>query len=226
MVHAAVREDILTLRMAPGTAVDEVGLAKQFGLSRTPVREALVMLASEGLVRLLPNRSSIVAPLTLENMNAYFDTLLVLSRSVHVAAALQRNAADLKGLRLLADAFRGSIGSGETLKMVFRQLDLQHGIARASRNSFLDRYYNDCLDNGRRTLLIHYFPHIGVDDLYGTADVHDRMIDAISAGDTEACNRLAGDQIADVVRVVQRSLEPSVAQAVDHGTNVFPRFSV
>src|SRR5205085_12410577 len=57
-VYAQVREDIISLRLPPGADLDEASLEQRFGVSRTPVREALIRLASEGLIVLLPNRGA------------------------------------------------------------------------------------------------------------------------------------------------------------------------
>src|SRR5216684_1398013 len=53
-VYSQVREDIIGLRLPPGSDLDEAGLEQRFGVSRTPVREALIRLASDGLIVLLP----------------------------------------------------------------------------------------------------------------------------------------------------------------------------
>ncbi len=54
MVYDILRDEILDLKLAPGAPIDEVQLAERFGVSRTPVREAMVRLAGEGLVTTLP----------------------------------------------------------------------------------------------------------------------------------------------------------------------------
>ncbi len=223
-IHSSLREDILTLRLAPGSAVDEVGIARQFGLSRTPVREALVMLSGEGLVRFLPNRSSIVSPLTMDNMNSYFDTLLILTRSIMVAAATQRSAGDGVGLRRLLSVFRESIGHKDVFRIVFAQLDLLKGFSEVARNDFLGKFFPTCLDYGRRTMLLHYFPFVSEEELIFVAESYERLIAAVEAGDATACNDIVSEQLNSVVRVVQRSLEPTFAQAVNLATDTYPRF--
>ncbi|MFN4172160.1 MAG: GntR family transcriptional regulator, partial [Pseudorhodobacter sp.] len=57
VVYEMLRDEILDLKLPPGSPIDEVQLAERFGMSRTPIREALVRLAGEGLVETLPNRS-------------------------------------------------------------------------------------------------------------------------------------------------------------------------
>mgnify|MGYP002403200443 CR=1 FL=1 len=223
-IYSSLREDILTLRLAPGSAIDEVAIARQFGLSRTPVREALVMLSGEGLVRFLPNRSSIIAPLTMENMNDYFDTLLILTRSIMVAAATKRAPEDGDRLRQLLSVFRESIGQEDVFRIVFAQLDLLKGFSRVARNDFLGKFFPDCLDYGRRTMLLHYFPFVRHEDLAFIAETYARLIEAVEAGDAVACNEIVSEQLNSVVRVVQKSLEPTVAEAVDLSTDSYPRF--
>lgn len=223
-IYSSLREDILTLRLAPGSAVDEVDVARQFGLSRTPVREALVMLSGEGLVRFLPNRSSIIAPLTMENMNDYFDTLLILTRSIMVAAATKRLPQDGERLRQLLAVFRESIGQEDVFRIVFAQLDLLKGFSLVARNDFLGKFFPTCLDYGRRTMLLHYFPFAAPQDLVFVADTYARLIEAVEKGDTSACNEIVNEQMNSVVRVVQRSLEPTFAESVDLSTDSYPRF--
>ena len=60
-VYAKLRDEILSLTLRPGAPLDEVSLGRRFKLSRSPVREALIRLAGEKLVVILPNRSTVVA---------------------------------------------------------------------------------------------------------------------------------------------------------------------
>jgi DNA-binding GntR family transcriptional regulator len=79
----ALRNEILHLALKPGAKLDEMGLVRKFGISRTPVREALIRLASEGLVFLLPNRGAQVAPLDLVDIAHYFEALELLQCAVN-----------------------------------------------------------------------------------------------------------------------------------------------
>lgn len=73
-----LREMIIDGRLAPGVAIDERSLCEQFGTSRTPLREALKVLASEGLIELLPRRGAIVANISVEDMREKFAVVRVL----------------------------------------------------------------------------------------------------------------------------------------------------
>jgi GntR family transcriptional regulator, rspAB operon transcriptional repressor len=71
-VHERVRNAILDGGLAPGTVMSQVALAEEFGISRTPLREALRMLQSEGLVQGEPNRRVRVAPMTPEDLEQLY----------------------------------------------------------------------------------------------------------------------------------------------------------
>jgi DNA-binding GntR family transcriptional regulator len=64
-IHAALRRDIIVGRLAPRAMLSEQEFAVQFGISRTPVREAMIKLAEEGLVEIFPQYGSFVAPIKL-----------------------------------------------------------------------------------------------------------------------------------------------------------------
>jgi DNA-binding GntR family transcriptional regulator len=67
-VHAALRDQIVEGRLQPGSRLQDVQLAGELGVSRTPIREALLRLAAEGLVENDPNRGFFVAPLRREEI--------------------------------------------------------------------------------------------------------------------------------------------------------------
>ena len=67
-IHAAIRQDIVTLRLRPGVRLSENELAVRFGTSRAPVREALIRLVEEGLIEVQPQRGSFVSRISLAAM--------------------------------------------------------------------------------------------------------------------------------------------------------------
>jgi DNA-binding GntR family transcriptional regulator len=87
MVYAALRDDILELRRTPGEVLDEAEIAAIFGISRSPVREAIVRLTAEGLAQTLKNRGAVVSRLDIEMLPAYFDAQALLFRITSRLAA-------------------------------------------------------------------------------------------------------------------------------------------
>ncbi len=68
-IYARLRQDIVALRLMPGTKLSENELAHQFGTSRAPVREALIRLVNDGLIEVRPQRGSFVTRISLRAMD-------------------------------------------------------------------------------------------------------------------------------------------------------------
>lgn len=98
-VAARLRNLIYRGELAPGAWIDEQGLAGRFGISRTPLREALKVLHAEGLVRLTPRRGAVVAgELTPEDLDALFPVMGLLEGRCAYEAVLRATAADVARL--------------------------------------------------------------------------------------------------------------------------------
>jgi DNA-binding GntR family transcriptional regulator len=88
VIAFALTDDIVSHRLAPGTALDEETLAKRFGASRTPVREALRELAAGGLVALRPHRAPIVAAVDQQRVADMFEVMADLEALCAARAAV------------------------------------------------------------------------------------------------------------------------------------------
>ncbi len=74
-LRSLIGEEIMTGRISPGMALEEIEIAQKFGVSRTPVREAIRELAASGLVEIRPHRSAIVAKPSPERLRGMFGVL-------------------------------------------------------------------------------------------------------------------------------------------------------
>jgi len=209
-IYEELREDILSLRIKPGSALDEVALAGRFGLSRTPVREALLMLSREDLVTFLPSRSAIVTPHTMSNAHEYMDTLMLLSRALSRLAAEMRTPAAVEAIKDNQHAYVEAVRQGDIAAIVAGDIGFHGAISDASGNTFLGNFYRLALDYGRRMHLLHYYPLF--DEAEGALCIaqHAALLDAIEAGDAASAEELASEHVMSELRVVQRSLEPKV----------------
>ena len=97
-VAERLRQRIFAHELTPGTWIDEQKLADQYGISRTPLREALKVLASEGLVELKPRRGCYVTELSPRDLDDIFPLMALLeSRATHEAVN-NASSADIKQL--------------------------------------------------------------------------------------------------------------------------------
>jgi DNA-binding GntR family transcriptional regulator len=195
-VYNELREDILSLQIAPGSALDEMSIAERFGLSRTPIREALVMLSTEQLVTFLPNRSAVVASHMMENAPEYLDALVLHARAVSRLAAQERSEAALETIRLRQRAYEEAARDTSDIRsVVASDLALHRAIADAGRNQFLCNFYSLSLDYGRRMLLLHYYPRFGQIEAAKTTAEHHALVEAIATRDGERAEECATQHV-------------------------------
>jgi GntR family transcriptional regulator, rspAB operon transcriptional repressor len=106
LVHRALRDDIIAMRIAPGEPINEKSLALRHGVSRTPVREALLRLAGERLVEIFPQSGTFVAPIPLAMLPEAILVRKALESVTVRAATEQADAASIAALKSLIDGQR------------------------------------------------------------------------------------------------------------------------
>ena len=188
-----LRDEILSLKLKPASPLDESSLAARFKVSRSPIREALIRLAGEGLVITLPNRSSLVAPFDLTALPKYIEALDLLQRANTRLAAQLRTNEEIVAIREAMYAFEDSVRRGDNLEMSEKNRDFHLAIAQAGHNPYLTRQYETLLNEGRRMMHVHFdFLADSPDDQILSND-HEEMLRAIIAQDVERADRLAHD---------------------------------
>lgn len=202
LVYDILRDEILDLVLLPGSPVDEVQLADRFRMSRTPIREALVRLAGEGLINTLPNRSTMVSNVDLLNMQSYFDALILMYRVTTQLAAKNRSAKDIEIIRTQQAAFAETVAAQDALGMISTNAAFHLAVAKAGGNLYFTALFSKLLDEGRRILRLYYqsfndcLPQEFVEE-------HEEIIEAIVARDLVLAEQLArahGEQIVRQLR--------------------------
>jgi DNA-binding GntR family transcriptional regulator len=213
-VYEALRQSILELTLAPGSPLDEVRLSQQFEMSRTPIREALVRLSSEGLVTTLPNRSTIVAAIDLVQLPVYFEALTLMYRVTTRDAAVHRRDDDLPRIRHLQQAYAAAVGKRDAVEMIQVNRDFHVAIAVAGGNSYFTSLFMRLLDEGRRILRLYYQ---SFDDRLPRqyVDEHDAMVSAIEARDAELADRLAAAHADQIVKQIQSYIGRDTSAGID-----------
>ncbi len=195
-VYEALRQRILDLTLAPGTDIEEAGIVEEFSVSRTPVREALIRLASDGLVTMLPNRGARVAGLAFAEIPQYFEALDLTQRAVTRWAAMRAGKDELRAIRAAGEAFDTAVERGEVLDMIERNREFHALIGGACGNVHFERAYLRLLDEGLRLARLSYaYEDPNSDDrqrhLDRTLDEHGEMVVAMEARDGDRAEKLA-----------------------------------
>lgn len=201
-VYGVLRDEIIDLVLAPGTLIDEAQLAERLSMSRTPIREALVRLASEGLVTTLPNRSTIVSQIDFLNLHPFFDALTLMYRVTTRLAAEFHSPADLEAIRAHQDRYAVAFAERDAKAMISTNRDFHAAIAEAGRNPYYTALFCRLLDEGRRIMRLYYSsfndhlpPQIVTE--------HEQMIAAIAARDITLADQLAQAHADQIITQIQ-----------------------
>ncbi|AWN35515.1 GntR family transcriptional regulator [Methylobacterium radiodurans] len=136
-LRQVIEEEIVAGRLAAGSRLDEVQLAERFGVSRTPIREALLQLAATGLVETKPRRGTVVSAPSADLLLAMFETMAELEAACGRFAARRLVPADEAALRTALAACAAAAASGDTEAYYAENYTFHTVIYRASRNAFL-----------------------------------------------------------------------------------------
>lgn len=112
LIVFSLTEDIVANRLLPGHALDEGRIGQRFGVSRTPVREALRQLAASGLVQLRPHRSPLVARVDADRLGDMFDVMAELEALCAARASVAMTPIERRNLEqhhvAMGDAMRAA----------------------------------------------------------------------------------------------------------------------
>ncbi|WP_319520684.1 GntR family transcriptional regulator [uncultured Martelella sp.] len=213
-VYEALRREILAMDLMPGSPLDEVRLSERFGMSRTPVREALLKLSGDALVTTLPNRNTIVSAINFADMPSYFEALTLMYRITTRGAASRapHEQTMMANIRNRQSEFVAAVEAQDAFAMIEANREFHVAIANLAGNSYYTGFFSRLLDEGRRILRLYYSTF---DDRLPRqyVDEHEEMIATIENGDTEKADRLAIAHADQIVRQIQEYLARETEQA-------------
>lgn len=132
-----LEEEILTGVMRPGDRLEEVALARRFGVSRTPIREALLQLSAAGLIQSRPRRGTFVLEVGPRRLMEMFDVMAALEAMCAGIAARRATASDIAEIRSAHEACRAAELSEDGDAYYYRNESFHEAIRAASRHEFL-----------------------------------------------------------------------------------------
>jgi DNA-binding GntR family transcriptional regulator len=192
-IVAAIERQILSGALAPGQRIDEVALAKQFDVSRTPVREALLELAAVGLIEQRAHRGAFVADVTLEEIFDVYEVLAELEGLCARLAARRMDEAERKELLRLHQEMGQLLAPEHREKYI--ELDYRfHGLLiRGARNSALLDHISMCM---KRIAPVRRTSMEMVRNMETAHAEHGALTKAIIDGDAEGAERIMSEHVA------------------------------
>jgi len=199
-VHEQLKNKILHLELMPGTLLDETEISRQFGVSRSPVREALIRLSAEGLVQNFRNRTAIVAQFDIASLPSYFDAMQLLYRLTARLASQNPHPTKIEKLRRDNEEHEKAIRKRDIRNMVRLNREFHMTIAEMAGNPFIAGWTSGILDQGQRLLGLYamHMPDRGVSSEF--LKPHREIIAAIARKDpdgAEAAGRADAQHLID-----------------------------
>jgi DNA-binding GntR family transcriptional regulator len=207
-VYAALRARILAGDIPHHARLHQEQLSEELGVSRTPLREALGRLAADGLVELLPQRGARVADITPADMESSYGARLVIEPGAAALAAKRRPPEDIAEMRRAIADHRRQPANVQAVFAANRDFHL--AVVRASGNPFLLRFCEQ-LWVRRLGLRVYEEQREPPESIAADADWHERIADAIEAGDSRKAERLMRRHIGEAMELLLRHLAPGAA---------------
>lgn len=203
-----LRDRIVQGELAPGARLNERVLCEQLGISRTPLREAIKMLAAEGLVELLPNRGAIVTKLEAANIADTLAVMGALEAAAGELACARANEAEIGEIRALHFEMH-ACHARKDLAGYFRCNQRIHDrIIAASGNPVLNNTYRQLNAN---VLRARYMANLSQERWDLAVAEHDEILAALMARDADRLKRLLAEHLAHKVASVMAALSAHAA---------------
>ena len=198
-----IEEQIATGALPPGSSLDEATLVEQHGVSRTPVREALIQLAAEGLIEIRPRRGAVVTSIGPTRLSEMFEVMAELEAMCGRLAARRMTDAERKALLTAHQACEDARANDDSDAYFYCNEQFHSAIYAGSHNTFLIeqaqalqrrlRPYRRLQLRVRNRMGVSFKEHLGV-------------VQAIAAGDAEAAAQalrshvvVQGERFADLL---------------------------
>jgi DNA-binding GntR family transcriptional regulator len=205
MLVASVRELIARGEMRPGDKISEQALCKRFDVSRTPLREALKVLAAEGIVQLRPRQSPIVARISGQEIEELFPIMAALEELAGQLLCKRITDAEIGELRAIHDRMVEEYQrEDEPAYLASNRLFHQSLFAMAG-NPTLEIFYNQIL---ARTRAFRFVVRKSEANWKLAVEDHVKIIEAIESRDARRLPRLLRQHVLGVtVQIARATLE-------------------
>jgi DNA-binding GntR family transcriptional regulator len=187
-----IRARIITGELVAGKLYSIGSIATQLGVSVTPVREAILDLAKEELVELVRNRGFRIRTLTDDDLDAVVRIRSMLEAPTMRDLAAVRPTLDLSDLRTLARQTEQYAVAGDMVAFIAHDHDLHLSLLSRAGN----RYLVEIVARLRNQTRLHGLQQmVGSPDLIDSAREHEKLLDAIEAGDADGAELLMAQHL-------------------------------
>ncbi|MCE8017578.1 GntR family transcriptional regulator [Halomonas sp. MCCC 1A17488] len=210
-----IRELIEQGDLAPGERISEKELCERFGVSRTPLREALKVLAAEGLTELLPNRGARVMRLTVKMVKDTYDLMGALEGLSGELACRNISDEGIREIRRLHDTMLMHYRERNLAEYFQINQQIHEGILQASGNEVLQEMYKGL---NQRVKRVRYSKKMTESFWRRAVQDHEHMIVALEARDGKRLGQILRDHLCNKLEVASLAGVIEEASAADEMT--------
>jgi DNA-binding GntR family transcriptional regulator len=218
--YDSIKEAILSLQVRPGELLGIGDLADQLGVSRTPVRDALIRLESDGLVEIVARKGALVTHMREEDVREIYELRVLLESYAARLATPLLSSVDVKRLELNLAQAEQALGSGDDLAAA--------ELGRTVHNALIEKVRNGRFQTWLESLEVQYtrsrrfvalIPHRA----WKSHQEHAAIVRAVAAGDAEG----AAEAMRNHLVSVQDDLLANISSLPDHlGSRVAAQLQV
>jgi len=179
-VASVLRERIARGELRPGSRLIELDISRELGVSRSPVREALLRLAEEGLVEILPYRGAMVVPLDKTRLAELLEFRLALEHFALERLVEKNDRAEIARLRELLNTLRAAIAQGDRQATIDADLAMHREMIAMAGNALVERSFESIIVQIRLYIDVTSARYERADDL---ATEHEAFFTAVERGE-------------------------------------------
>ncbi|MFF2522555.1 GntR family transcriptional regulator [Streptomyces liangshanensis] len=199
-VYSHIKQAVLERRYQGGTLLTEGELAEAVGVSRTPVREALLKLEVEGLIKLYPKKGALVLAVSVQEIADVVETRLLVEEFA-VRKAVPAPARLIARLEEVLEEQREKAGAGDLAAFAVTDRCFHAEIVRHAGNEILSKLYDQLRDRQLRMGVAVLEAH--PERVAKSIDEHADLLDAIRSGDAEGAARSIRSHVSRVKVLVR-----------------------
>lgn len=209
-VAERLRQRIFNHELTPGTWIDEQKLAEQYGISRTPLREALKVLASEGMVELKPRRGCYVTEISRQDMDDIFPLMAMLEGRCALEAVRRAKPADLRALKAIHERLEAAAKEGRIDAFFEANQEFHRLIQELANNRWLLSVIQDL----RKVLKLSRLHSLSLEGrLQQSLEEHRTIMAAFEANDAEKAEKHMQEHLLSSRQALARQYDTNTGKA-------------
>jgi DNA-binding GntR family transcriptional regulator len=200
--YLLIRDQIVTLKLAPGAVIEEAHLRQELGLGRTPIREALQRLAHENLVTFVPHRGTFVCDINLTDLHRLTEVRVEMEGYAARLAAERGSAGDRAAMEALMQELE-TIDESDAHTLIRLDQRIHRQVYRATRNAFLQAMLEESFNLSLRIWFL------GLDRgvrLKEAVEEHRQLLDAIVSRDARKAEAVMRQHITGFEHAIRKVL--------------------